>query len=167
MVSTYVWTTRCIPAFSICAIFLLLLFALIVSPFGAGEHGKHDGKATTAQLILSGYTVLCHILSIVFPVRVCYAIRDLLKNMRKAAAEVFPMRVDEQKEQSIMAGKGSMQYPVPLFVVILPAYKEEVATLVETLRVLSSHAQARTSYHVRIIDRQSSRAASSCWKTLG
>ncbi|KAF2772456.1 hypothetical protein EJ03DRAFT_266627 [Teratosphaeria nubilosa] len=39
-------------------------------------------------------------------------------------------------------------YPTPLFVILLPAYKEEMATLEETLRVLASHPQAKHSYHI-------------------
>lgn len=45
--------------------------------------------------------------------------------------------------------KAELQSTWPLFVIILPAYKEEVSTLEETLRVLASHPQARRSYHVR------------------
>jgi len=43
---------------------------------------------------------------------------------------------------------GTFEEPVPLFLIILPAYKEEMSTLEDTLKVLASHTQARASYHV-------------------
>lgn len=150
MASTYVWLTRCIPAFSVVFCFTLLFTSLIISPYGKGESGNHTGEATIPQLILSVYTVLLHILSIVFPVRVCWSMRDVLKKMREAGNDMPSGR--RPRVQSI-GEKGSEQIPVPLFVIILPAYKEEMATLEETLRVLASHLQARASYHVRTLCR--------------
>jgi hypothetical protein len=38
--SYYAWITRCIPAFSICAVAILLVLALIVQPHGREEEGK-------------------------------------------------------------------------------------------------------------------------------
>lgn len=149
MASTYVWLTRSIPGFSVILVFALLVSSLIISPYGKGEAGHRTGEATTSQLILSAYTVLLHVLSIVFPVRVCWAMRDVLKNMREAGSDMPSGR--RPRVQSIKDEKTSEQLPVPLFAIILPAYKEEVATLEETLRVLASHMQARASYHVRLL----------------
>ncbi|KAF2213719.1 hypothetical protein CERZMDRAFT_39472 [Cercospora zeae-maydis SCOH1-5] len=146
MASTYTWTTRCLPGFSICAVFALLLCSFIISPYGKGEPGKHNGEATLPQLILSGYTVFCHVMSIVFPIRVCWAIRNLLKNMRTSALEV--PNTTRHRAHSAKRDSGTLGQPVPRFVIILPAYKEEIATLEETLQVLASHAQARASYHL-------------------
>lgn len=145
MGSAYQWLTRCIPAFSVCAVAILLVYSFIVSPLG----NSHDGAATPPQLILSLYTVFCHILSIVFPIRVCWAIRDVIKRMRAAAMET--PHTARRRQRSTHTRKSSGEDPVPLFVCILPAYKEEIATLEETLRVLASHAQASSSYHVRAI----------------
>lgn len=149
MASTYVWLTRCIPAFSVIGVFVLLVSSLIISPYGKGQSGNHTGEATIPQLILSVYTVLLHILSIVFPIRVCWSMRDVLKNIREAVNDVPGGR--RPRVQSINNEKATEQLPVPLFVIILPAYKEEMATLEETLRVLASHLQARTRYHVRVL----------------
>ncbi|CAK1366763.1 unnamed protein product [Cercospora beticola] len=146
MATTYTWTTRCLPGFSICAVFALLLCSFIISPYGKGEPGKHNGEATLPQLILSGYTVFCHVMSIVFPIRVCWAIRDLLKSMRTSALEV--PNTTRHRSHMVKRDSGTFEQPVPLFVIILPAYKEEVATLEETIRVLASHTQARASYHL-------------------
>lgn len=147
MASPYVWTTRCIPAFSICGVVALLLCSFIISPYGKGESGKHNGQATIPQLILSFYTIFCHVMSIAFPVRVCWAIRDVLNRTRKSALEI--PNTTRHRSRSLKRDSGTFEQPVPLFVIILPAYKEEMSTLEETLKVLASHTQARTSYHVR------------------
>lgn len=147
MASTYVWATRCIPAFSCIAVGILLVLSFLVSPFGKGTPGKHNGEATVPQLILSGYTVLLHLLSIAFPVRVCWAMRDVLKKMREAIVDT-PIR-SRGRSQSVKTEKHEeVGHPVPLFIIILPAYKEDMSTLEETLRVLAAHTQARSSYHV-------------------
>lgn len=148
MASKYVWTTRSIPAFSICLVAVLLVLSFCISPYGIGEAGKHNGKATTAQIILSVYTVFLHILSIVFPARVCLSMAHILKKMRETLQDLPSGR--RRRVQSIVNEEKEVQSPVPLFAIILPAYKEEIATLEETLRVLASHTQARQSYHVRI-----------------
>ncbi|KXT01742.1 hypothetical protein AC578_2731 [Pseudocercospora eumusae] len=147
MASTYVWATRCIPAFSCIAVAILLVLSFLVSPFGKGTPGKHNGEATVPQLILSAYTVLLHLLSIAFPVRVCRAMRDVLKNMREAVVDT-PIR-SRGSSQSVKTEKHEeLGHPVPLFIIILPAYKEDMSTLEETLRVLGAHSQARSSYHL-------------------
>lgn len=148
MASLYVWSTRCVPAFSICLVAVLLVLSFVVSPYGRGHNGQHTGRATTSQLILSIYTAFLHLLSIAFPIRVCWSMRDYLRRMRAAAHDSLSPDTNGstgQKEKP----EGATDDPVPLFIIILPAYKEEVATLEETLRVLASHSQARTSYHVR------------------
>ncbi len=86
--SSYVWATRCIPAFSICAVAVLLVLALVVQPYGREEEGKHNGETTWAQLVLSWYTVLLHIMSIAFPLRVCWSMIDMIRRMRDANASM-------------------------------------------------------------------------------
>lgn len=144
--SSYVWATRCIPAFSICAVAVLLVLALVVQPYGREEEGKHNGETTWAQLVLSWYTVLLHIMSIAFPLRVCWSMIDMIRRMRDANAAMPSTR--RQRVASIKNDEGDFTFPVPLFVIIIPAYKEEVETLEMTLRVLASHSQARHCYHV-------------------
>ncbi|EME80830.1 uncharacterized protein MYCFIDRAFT_20982, partial [Pseudocercospora fijiensis CIRAD86] len=141
------WATRCIPAFSCIAVFILLVLSFLISPFGKGTPGKHNGEATVPQLILSGYTVLLHLLSIAFPVRVCWAMRDVLKKMREAIVDT-PIRSSARSLSIKTENKEEIGHPVPLFIIILPAYKEDMSTLEETLRVLGAHSQARSSYHL-------------------
>ena len=142
----YAWATRCIPAFSICAVAILLVLALLVQPHGREEEGKYNGETTWAQLVLSVYTVLLHIMSIAFPLRVCWSMIDMIRRMRDANALMPNTR--RQRTDSLKNDEGDLTFPVPLFVIIIPAYKEEVETLEMTLRVLASHSQARHCYHV-------------------
>ena len=145
--SYYAWFTRCIPAFSISAVAILLVLALIVQPHGREEEGRYNGETTWAQLVLSVYTVLLHIMSIAFPVRVCWSMVDMIRRMKDATA-VMP-NTRRRRVASLKSGdEGDFIFPVPLFVIIIPAYKEEVETLEMTLRVLASHSQARHCYHV-------------------
>lgn len=144
--SFYAWATRCSPAFSICAVAILLVLALIVQPHGREEEGKHNGETTWAQLVLSVYTVLLHIMSIAFPLRVCWSMIDIIRRMKDATTTMPNTR--RRRVASIKSDEGDFTFPVPLFVIIIPAYKEEVETLEMTLRVLASHTQARHCYHV-------------------
>lgn len=144
--SYYAWITRCVPAFSICAVAILLVLALIVQPHGREEEGKYNGETTWAQLVLSVYTVLLHIMSIAFPLRVCWSMIDMNRRMKDAAALMPNIR--RRRAGSVKSDEGDFTFPVPLFVIIIPAYKEEVETLEMTLRVLASHPQARHCYHV-------------------
>lgn len=147
MTSTYVWLTRCIPALTILAVFCLLFLSFLSSPYGRGESGKHNGSATIPQLILGIYTVFLHIQSIAFPARVCYAIGHVTKKIKES---LRPADTSQQcNVQTIKRQTGHGAVTTPLFVIILPAYKEEMETLEETLRVLGSHAQATHCYHVR------------------
>jgi hypothetical protein len=145
---TYKWITRAIPAWSVCFIATILIFSFLVNPYGKGTPGKRHGAATPWQLVLSLYTVALHILSIVFPARVFLALGDVIKHVREVAEQKESPK--SRKTQVIRTEKGSETFPLPVFVIILPAYKEEMNTLEETLRVLAWHPQARHSYHVRI-----------------
>ncbi|TKA77295.1 hypothetical protein B0A55_04337 [Friedmanniomyces simplex] len=141
------YLTRIIPAWSVCGIATLLVFSFLIEPYGRGEPGRRHGAATVWQLVLGFYTVALHILSILFPARVCFALGDVIKHMKASAAAANDDRRGV-KTQTVETEKGSTAMPAPLFVIMLPAYKEDMGTLEETLRVLASHAQARHCYHV-------------------
>jgi len=148
--SVFNYVTRIAPALSVLVLVTLLVFSFIVQPHGSGNRGHGDiaSAATPWQIALSVYTAFLHVMAIAFPVRVFYALGGVIRNMKEAAAiKESPRR---KRTQTLRNEKGTTTFPVPLFVVILPAYKEEMSTLEETLRVLASHAQARHSYHVRL-----------------
>lgn len=138
------YLTRIIPALSVVSIVILLLFSLVMAPYGKIEIGERH--ATTSQLILGVYTVFLHVLSIVFPARVCWSIGDVTQKMKEAAS------ITEKPKRHKTRSAKNMEFTIaesdPLFVIIIPAYKEAVETLEETLRVLASHPQA-FHYHVR------------------
>ena len=71
---------------------------------------------------------------------------DMIRRM-KAANALMP-NTRRQRVDSLKSDEGDFTFPVPLFVIIIPAYKEEMDTLEMTLRVLASHSQARHCYHV-------------------
>ena len=144
--TAFAYLTRCIPAWSVCFIAAMLVYSFLVEPYGRGQPGRHHGEATIWQMVLSLYTVAMHILSIVFPARVCFALGDVIKHMKEQVVTKDSSK--RRRTQQIKTGKGTVSFPIPLFVIILPAYKEEMDTLEETLRVLASHTQARHSYHV-------------------
>ena len=144
--ATYLWATRCIPAFGVFTIVTILVFAFVIKPFGKGDIGHHHGQATPWQLVLSAYTVILHVMSIVFPARVCMALANVTKKIQENAK--IKDDPEDRKTFTVENKKGNVTYPLPLFVIILPAYKEEMSTLEETLRVLAAHPQALHSYHV-------------------
>lgn len=147
--NAWVYATRTIPAWSVCFIAILLVFSFLIRPYGQGDPGHRDGSATPWQIILSIYTVVLHILSVIFPARVCYALGDVMQRMKETAT--LKDTPKKRRTQSIKTPAGSIAFPLPLFVIILPAYKEEMSTLDQTLRVLASHPQARHAYHVRSV----------------
>ncbi|OQO04036.1 hypothetical protein B0A48_10679 [Cryoendolithus antarcticus] len=85
-------------------------------------------------------------MSIAFPARVCWSMLDMNRRMKEAAT-VMP-NTRRRRVASLKNEDGEKPFPVPLFVIILPAYKEDNTTLETTLRVLASHPQARLCYHV-------------------
>jgi hypothetical protein len=145
--SIAVYLSRIIPFLSLHGVCIVLFVSFAVEPYRQNIREEEHGRSTTIQLILSAYTIFLHVLSVVFPARVCWSIGDVIKKMEESAALTkWPKR---RQMQSVKNGQGTTSYPTPTFVIIIPAYKEEMATLEETLKVLGSHVQARHSYHVR------------------
>lgn len=144
--------TRITPALSVVSIVVLLVFSFVVHPHGRGVTGEGDSSssATTWQIMLSIYTVALHIMSIVFPARVCYALGEVMRSMKELAATKEKPKGSGESLAVIKEEDETTLTPTPLFVIIIPAYKEDMNTLEETLHVLSSHAQARHEYHVRL-----------------
>lgn len=145
--SVAVYLARIVPVLSLVGVTVVLVFSFFLEPYRKIQRGQHNGETTLSQLLLSAYTVFLHLLSVMFPARVCWAMGDVTKKMKNAAGLTkWPKR---RRTQVVKGENGSSVYPTPTFVIIVPAYKEEMHTMEETLRVLGSHVQARTSYHVR------------------
>lgn len=149
--STYRWATRTIPIWSLCAVILIIIFAYSTPPWSSSRvdlRPAADSQASLWQIIISVYTVVVHLLAIGFPLRVIFAFGDVMRHMRESAATYSSSTSDSASEASYDE-KDLIKRSMPIFVIILPAYKEEIHTLLETLRVLASHPQARQQYHVR------------------
>jgi hypothetical protein len=145
--SIAVYLSRIIPFLSLLGVCIVLFVSFAVEPYRQNIREEEHGKSTTIQLVLSAYTIFLHVLSVLFPARVCWSIGDVIKKMEESAALTkWPKK---RQTQAVKNGQGTTSYPTPTFVIIIPAYKEEMATLEETLMVLGSHVQARHSYHVR------------------
>lgn len=130
-----------------------------------------------SAVIFAYYCLFIHALVFTFPMRSCYAILDLTKNIKRAAKSksLRDARVADQRRGSCTslssaetltsacsaasseAGDleaqpytdcpGGESYTV-VHAIIIPNYKEEEDTLTETLEVLASHSQARATYDV-------------------
>ena len=194
------WCVRCVPGLSILALLSLVLCALgdprrwlgwSGPRYGGGgreHHRSHAGPAphhgpadvlTSAQLFFVSYTVLIHLLALGFPLRLCWAVWQLTREIKSVVAQyggtyrrsgVRPLtrtvgspaaslsgletgRGDSSSRSSSSSGEvriRSDSLGMVVHAILLPNYKEDIDTLRETLEVLASHAQARTSYDVRM-----------------
>jgi hypothetical protein len=143
---------------------------------GRGRNHQYRPQITNSQLALVYYTILIHALGLIFPVRLCWAIRSTIKDLKFAQIRKVTLRRPTSKahfrtierglgyEDSItsdcseseieLATESSFttdsEYEDELLVhaIILPNYKEEMETLRETLEGLASHQLARSSYEV-------------------
>ncbi|KAI7349720.1 hypothetical protein KC320_g5922 [Hortaea werneckii] len=145
---TYIYITRIIPALSLLVLLTIIIFSLVIEPYGQNSSSRPSGPAaaTSWQLVLSAYTVLLHFMSIAFPTRVCWAMGDVIRHMKELA--IIKDSPKKRRGQNLKRDRGSVVLQIPMFVIILPAYKEEITTLEETLRILASHPRARQSYHI-------------------
>ena len=148
MDSIYPYLTRIVPALSLLGVVFLLISSFILTPYGKTDRREHYGEATKSQLILGVYTSVLHIISVLFAARVCWAMGDVVTGMRESASVVEkPMRRKNHSRNN--NSELSKAHQGPSFVIIIPAYKEEIETLRETIGVLASHPHARSAYHVR------------------
>ncbi|KAI6907613.1 hypothetical protein D0869_12121 [Hortaea werneckii] len=145
---TYVYITRIIPALSVLTLITLIVYSFVIEPYGQNSSRRSHGPAaaTSWQLALSAYTILLHFMTIAFPARVCWAMGDVIRHMKELAS--IKDSPKKRRGQILKGDRGCMTLQTPMFVIILPAYKEEITTLEETLRVLASHPRARQSYHI-------------------
>jgi hypothetical protein len=123
------------------------------------------------------YCLFIHILVAMFPLRACWAIWDLTRNLKKTArsktlqdvkfshrrrgsstslssaetltsARDFSASSSEAGDEPEYLLDADMATDTVIHAIIVPNYKEEMDTLRETLEVLASHPQARDTYDV-------------------
>ena len=142
------YAARIVPALALTSLAVLLTLSLVVNPFGETANGPHHGEATIWQWILSVYLVALHALSVMFPVRLCYSLSHVVERMTNAAIITYDKEKNEYRTAPSERTRSLAKVASSLFVIIIPAYKEDVETLRSTLRVLAAHPQARFCYHV-------------------
>ena len=143
--SLWRYFTRIIPAVSLFALAVLLIFAFVLDPPGKG---LRQDKASFSQLLLSLYALVLHILSLVFPIRAFFALGHVVKKTRETAESSHEDEIsagDKARREHCAADEanGGLR-----FAIIIPTYQEDIETLSNTLRVLAAHPQAPVSYHV-------------------
>lgn len=133
------WLLSCIPGISI-----ILLLVLIELSLGIGRstylYLRHEQPQpplldpVVTQILFSIYSLALHVLAALFPIRLA----------RAARAATNAIRAYHSRDVALLPGNERST----IMVIILPAYKETIGTLRETLDVLASHMDAATSYDV-------------------
>ncbi|PMD18508.1 hypothetical protein NA56DRAFT_672343 [Hyaloscypha hepaticicola] len=125
---------------------------------------------TNSQLVLVYYTIFVHVLGLLFPIRLCWAVKSMTTNLKRTQIQAAPLRklakriqfrhsksesgyedsLSSDYSESDVEVSTESEYEDELLVhaIILPNYKEEMDTLRETLEVLASHQLARSSYEI-------------------
>jgi len=140
------WFCRCLPAFSIVAVLIVYYAALVVEPYGRRTNGKHEGVANISQYILAIFFVLLHLAAACFPVRLCFALYDLLQHLREASHELM---YHERKDGAAEEFPVKLEAPSTVHAIIIPNYQEQIGTLTDMLSVLAAHPMAAMTYDVR------------------
>lgn len=132
---------------------------------------------TYSQLVFAAYNVLIHFLSLLFPLRLCWSLWQITGQVQDINSQhttsLSNQITDDTKTRTVGSVGGSLS-PIDTsrnehrddwpespkgssgmiyHAILIPIYKEETDTLRDTLDVLASHAQARTSYDVSPIRR--------------
>ena len=136
--------TRIAPALSVCGLMILLICSMFSQSPRNTASTDADLQATIWQILMSCYLCALSILSAAFPARAFWAIDHVMKETRLTAS-----RMRSREDSSLdRRDSGFSDSDEPLFLIVIPAYKESRETLEDTLQVLSSHSQARARYHV-------------------
>ena len=139
------WIFRCLPAFSVIFILGLSYAALVVEPYGRRTNCKHEGRTNASQLILAVFFVILHVFAACFPIRLCFALYDLLQRIRAASHELM---YNDQKLSLVQDLPIKLESPSAIHAIIIPSHREELDTLTDTLSVLAVHPAAATTYDV-------------------
>lgn len=170
------WLLRCIPGLSILLLLILLECALKIAQtewisFTYPPFLVDQPLPLIAQSIFIVYTLLLHILVLVFPVRLCYSVWTAASQIKSAHGIGAEAAATNSQHDSIshslldleLREHSTGEYCDVTMAVIIPSYKEDIGTLEDTLRVLASHDRAKSSYDVccfnvkpRVVERRRS-----------
>ena len=138
--------------------------------------GPHAPVAdiTYSQFIFASYNVLIHFLSLLFPLRLCWSLWQITGQVQDLNSQhttnLGNQATEDTKTRTVGSVGGSLSpidtsgnehrddWPespkgnsgMVYHAIMIPIYKEDIDTLRDTLDVLASHAQARTSYDVSL-----------------
>lgn len=183
------WLTRCLPGFSLIGLALLLICAftdILESPMlkdflptppitSPTQNGPWAGLGL-AQKIFIIYTVLIHVHTFGFTLRLAWSISRTLQSTkeifrRRLATSPFPSPRPIRPEYQIYSDAPLFPVSLPdvtlssfdkkgfitvhdltekelIHAIILPNYCEDLHTLETTLKVLASHPRAKSQYEV-------------------
>lgn len=188
----YAWCLRCVPGLGIVFLSSLIICALVdhrpfwhsglsspdYSAIGPSlDTSQRSSTLSVAQTIFALYNVFIHILSLIFPMRLCWSLWQITGQIQDLASQhAVASPIEEEKTRTVGSPSSSLT-PIDtgwrlkpghwshdggapkkanakgmvLHAILLPNYKEDIDTFRGTLDVLASHAQARTSYDVSIL----------------
>jgi hypothetical protein len=157
------------------------------------RHRHHRDEMTTSQLVFVYYTLTVHVLGLLFPMRLVWATRSMIQNLRKTLVHSSTLELiskgsstqhsklggndsiyedsvssadcsGSESEIELSSSTASEWEDEPLLhAIIIPNYKEEVDTLRETLDIFASHVQARSSYEVCSVPCEHERSTYLIW----
>ncbi|KAL4882192.1 glycosyl transferase family group 2-domain-containing protein [Aspergillus karnatakaensis] len=170
------WASRCLPGFSIIALIILLVLSSVDvipgwkrPPIRDGLPGDSPLALNLAQTIFIVYTILVHLNTFFFTVRLSWALSyadsqtsKVLKRRNDVStptssapssprlsgdpfATGYTTRLDSKRPQSWIVEVAEAEIT---HAIILPNYNEDIDTLRTTLDVLASHPRARTQYEI-------------------
>jgi hypothetical protein len=163
------WCIQRVASLGIVALTCLTLAAFVWDRPSQEKYddGKPRKSITNAQLVYVYYTLFIHVLGVLFPLRLCWATKSMIRNLKMVAiqqhASLFRASSKSEKRSEIRDSvdsdssdsmalstlkKNEWDEKPLVHAIILPNYKEELDTLRETLDVLASHPQASSSYEV-------------------
>jgi hypothetical protein len=136
-----------------------------------------SGRAGNWTLFFAYYSVVIHTFVFIFPMRACWAVEDLTRSLKKVALnkQLSEFKFSHARRlsstslssaETLTSSKASsasseaedielgyytdagVEQEKILHAIIIPNYKENIDDLRETLDVLASHPQARSTYDV-------------------
>jgi hypothetical protein len=136
----YQWLLRCVPGWTI-----VLLVILVECSLGLGESTyryfyrlppqRPHFDPLIPQIAFSCYTLLLHTIALIFPLRLARACSVATRAIKDCHGRAEPA--------------SSTNGRTVVMAILIPAYKESIDTMRETLDVLASHEGAAQSYDVR------------------
>ena len=156
------WALRCLPGLSLLTLFILTECALGIIQTIAGHLHSTDllvfHAPLLAQVIFVAYSLFLHVLAFFFPLRLCYSSWQAAKAIRSVCGHgprdtaLFKLKTEEspciQPEESDTEQQEQHYGLEIVHAIMIPAYREDVGLLEDTLKVLASHTLASRAYDV-------------------